>query len=253
MDALFEKTLKELLSVKECSIVEYLDLFTLNQRNEFLKRHTDLVRHKRYFSQFVEADRIDLLMPVMSSDPVAFLPRLTDYDLKVPIPTKPTNLWGETTRRRVMQEFHYQYPHLVNFANGADVSAWIKGAPKYKPAYDDFMYVVSKVIPSLTKSTASYGPRVRTALAKEYLPRYTADDFDHLLSDGDTLLNELFSEEKFKEYIKAGLYPKQEFVETLEMNCTISAMTKNRTGRHGKRVAKNLKRAKLLLEVKDVC
>jgi hypothetical protein len=47
-------------------------------------------------------------------------------------------------------------------------------------------------------------------------------------------------------------YPSEEFVNVLELNCTLAAMSKERSSRHGKRVAKNLKRAKLLLEIQAV-
>lgn len=252
MSKFFTKAFDELLELKGHDIVDYFSDLSFTQRKSFFLSHRELFKTSKYFKRFVERDRFDLIRPFIEMEPAKFAGLLVKHNLKIGIETRRSSLWSQTERKRVMTNFHYQHPELTHFLNGADVRAWLKGFPKDAP-FSSLRYVLKEVVPHhATNPAAAFGSIIRSALRVHHIEEITDSDYDLLLSDGDTLLNELFSQAKFKEYIKNDMYPSKAFVNIVELNCTMSAMEKDRTSRHGKRVAKNLKRAKLLTEIKDV-
>lgn len=252
MSKFFTKAFDRLLALEGKDIVDYFEGLGHAERKSFFSSHIDLLKAKRYFKCFIERDRFDLIRPFIEDDPAKFAAHLVKYELKVGIKTHRSSLWSQTERKRIMRPFHYAHPELTCFMNGADVRAWLKNFPKDAP-FSSLRYVLKEVAPGhAANPAAAFGSIVRSALSINHVQEMTEKDFDLLLSDGDTLLNELFNQAKFKEYIKNDIYPSKAFVNIVELNCTMSAMEKDRTSRHGKRVAKNLKRAKILLEVKSV-
>lgn len=251
MDRTYRKVLLELLREKSWSIVDFVENQSVTERKKTLPTIVDLLSNKSYFSQFVKCGKLDLIMPIVSSNPKSFHKVIMDFKIKVPISTKDSH-WMSSTRTREFNSFHYDFPELVEFSSCEDISQWLQQSSKFYLPYQSLIYVIRNVIPNLTKNPERFSSQIRSKLRTNYLPLYKENAVDDLMSDGDTLLNTLFTEEKFKEYIVKGIFPTKSFVESLELNCTLSAMTKDRSSKHGKRVAKNLKRAKILLEVKSV-
>ena len=251
MSRLFTNTLLELLALKKMPIDQYFAGLSENDRNTFWKSHSEIFKSNDFFKCFAQ-DRFDLIRSYIEKDPDEFQSQLIRHRMKVNIATQDSKGWSNTVRPRILTPFHYRHPDMINFRTGADVKAWLLNAPEWLK-WEDFKHVLEYVVPNHSKNPASaLGAHIRGALRTQYLPKLTAKDFDLLYTDGDTLLNDLFTEATFKVCVSRSCYPQAEFVEILEMNCTLSALEKGLGARHSSRVAKNLRRAKLLLEIKDV-
>jgi len=251
MSRFFTKNLFELLELKKMTLDQYFAELSLRDRNTFWRSHKEIFKTKHFFKTF-NGDKFDLIRSYVEKDPCDFETQLMRYDIKLNIATLESNGWSNTVRPRILTPFHYRHPDRVNFRTGADVKAWLSNAPEWLK-WADFKHVLEDVVPIHAKNPASaFGTQIRSALRTHILPHLKAKDFDLLYTDGDTLLNDLFTEETFKACVRESCYPQAEFVEILEMNCTLSALEKGRGVRHSNRVAKNLRRAKLLLEIKDV-
>jgi hypothetical protein len=250
MSKFFTRALHDLLSLKKMTIDQYFEELNAVQRKSFVQHHKDVIRSKANMRHFTD-DRIHLLMPFIEENPEEFTSMLVSRQLKIGIQTKPSTNWSVSTRPRQLKPFHYKYPELTIFKSGADVKAWFASAPELV-SYTSLKYMLTEVVPYHAKYPSSaFGHCVRGMLVARFIPLLTERDFDVLYSDGDTLLNELFNEDKFKECVANGFFPDAEFVQVLELNCTLSALEKDRSSRHSKTVAKNLKRARLLLEIKN--
>lgn len=251
MSKFFTKTLAELLALKKMTIDQYFEQLTYAERKTFWLSHKDVLKAKSNLRHF-SGDRLYLLMPFIEEDPDSFSGTLIKQQIKIGIATAHSSHWSATTRTRILKPFHYRHPDLINFKNGADVKAWFSNAPDTL-SYTSLKHMLTEVVPHHSKNPASaFGTHIRGVLKAHFIPQLTPDDFDVLYSDGDTLINELFNEENFKECVNQDLFPHAKFVQVLELNCTLAAMEKDRSSMHGKRVAKNLKRAKLLLEIKKI-
>jgi hypothetical protein len=249
MSKFFTKTLAELLVLKKMTIDQYFEELTQAERKSFFQHHKDVIKSKANMRHFVNK-RLELLMPFIEEDPDDFSGILVKHQIKVGIATAPSSHWSATTRKRIITKFHYTHPELTDFKNGADIKAWFTQAPVLI-GYTSIKYMLTEVVPHHAKNPAcAFGAIIRGTLASRFIPQLTESDFDVLYSDGDTLINELFNEARFKECIRNGWYPTDKFVQVLELNCTLAALEKDRSSRHSKTVAKNLKRAKLLLEIK---
>lgn len=252
MSKFITSTLNELLKLKNKTIVDYFKSLNEKNRKSFFRSHTEVIKTAKNFKQFIENDNFELIRPYVSEDPKPFAGLLKKHEVSVAIPTKRSPYWGETTRQRQVQTFHYEHPELTIFSNGADVKEWFKQAPA-DLKLDSLRYVLKNVVQHhAANPAAAFGSVVRGCIRQHHISQLTVEDFDILLTDGDTLLNELFNAAKFKEYVSEDRFPSIEFVDTLEMNCTLAAMSKDRSSRHAKRVAKNLRRAKMLGELKEL-
>lgn len=251
MSRFFTNTLLELLALKKMTLDQYFAQLSIKDRNTLWKSHKEVFKAHAFFRHF-SGDKFDLIRSYVEKVPCEFTTQLIRFDIKVNIATQESNGWSNTVRPRILTSFHYRHPDRVNFRTGADVKAWLSNAPEWL-TWENFKYVLEDVVPEYAKNPASaFGSQIRSALRTHILPELKAKDFDLLYTDGDTLLNDLFTEETFKACVSESCYPQAEFVEILEMNCTLSALEKSRGTRHMSRVAKNLRRAKLLLEIKNV-
>jgi hypothetical protein len=253
MSRFFASTLNEVLKVKGITIVDYFSSLSQKDQKRFWQSHKDVLKTRNYFEEFVKSD-FAIISPFIQNDPDGFETLLLRHGIKVKIHTVAPNGWSSTIRNRILFDFHYKHPQRIDFCTGADVKAWLDGSTSRAwLRWENFKHVLEHVIPNFSKNPASaFGAHIRRALKLNYLVHFEESDFELLYSDGDTLLNELFGPENFKAYIEKDCYPKEEFVNILDLNCTLSALEKGRTSRHSTRVAKNLKRAKLLLEIKNV-
>lgn len=248
----FYKMLNKAFAQSQTNFTQYFGTLSITEQTQFIKHFPEFFASKAVFDDMMKQGMRTTLMQVVNANPEMYIGMLKRHNLKVEIPTKESPGWGDTSRMRIVSEFHHAHPELVNFKNGSDVKGWLNDAGK-GATWPALRYVLEEVVPKHAKNpVTAFGSLVRRAIKHQYVPEFTADDFDLLCSDGDTLLNELFDSRSFKAYIADSKYPTNEFVETLELNCTMSAMEKSRSSRHSRRVAKNLKRAKLLLEIKEL-
>ena len=248
----FFKMLNKAFAQSQTNFVQYFSTLSITEQTQFIRHFPEFFASKAVFSSMIEAGMSSTIIQVVNANPELYVGLIQKHNLKVEIPTKESAGWGDTARVRIVSEFHHAHPELVSFKNGADVKGWLEDAGT-DASWPALKYVLKEVVPNHAKNpTTAFGSLVRRSIKHEYIPVLVADDFDLLCSDGDTLLNELFDSKSFKMCIANSHYPNNDFIETLELNCTMSAMEKTRTSRHSKRVARNLKRAKLLLEIKEL-
>jgi len=253
MSKFFNHAIDELLVAKQMDLVSYFASLSAANQRSFFKSHTDYFKSKKAVNAFSDKNKFSLIKPLVEEDPDPFTEVLVRLKQPIQIYTERNQFWGDSTRTRHLSDFHYKYPHLVEFTCGADVKDWLRNAPETL-TLDNLRYVLKNVVNKHAKDpAAAFGSLVRGAVQLHHIPHLTKDDFEILLSDGDTLLNDLFPKTLFLAIVSQELYPSKEFIETLELNCTLSAMMKDRSSRHATRVAKNLRRAKLLLEIQDAC
>lgn len=246
MSKFLTNALAELLVLKKMTIDQYFENLSHKERKLFWADHRELLaKNARHFT----GDRLALLVQFIEDDPDSFMYTILKQRIKIGIATAPSAGWANTTRVRQLKPFHYDYPELTIFKSAVDVKSWFECAPETL-SYTSLKHMLTEVVPHHSKNpVGAFGSAIRGVLQPYLIPHLTEYDFDVLYSDGDTLLNELFSEVAFKECVKHNLFPSEKFVHVLELNCTLAALEKSRSTRHHNRVAKNLKRAKLLLEI----